>query len=131
MEKTSDLICTYVFKRIIDFNSNYKDLVTETVKILKNEVCESNNCDTFESTVHRDFIVIRCNDENVIKQFERVLIRDLPENILICAHYTENPISYEDIRRFQKHLNLPLGKLIFQSIQVIYCFIKLKCGIRL
>lgn len=129
MEKTSDLICTYVFKRIIHFNSNYKDLVTKTVKMLKNEVCESNNCDTFESTVHRDFIVIHCNDENIIKQFERVLIRDLPENTLICPHYIENPISFEDIRGFQKHLNLPLGKLIFQSIQVIYCFIKLKCGI--
>lgn len=119
MENTSDLMSVYVFKRIIYFNSNYKHLVTKTVQIIKDEIFVKNNCSPLEYIFSGDSVRIFCDDESIIKQFEQLLIRKLPDNILIYPHYTVNPVSFEDIRRFQNHTHLPLGQHIFQAIQVI------------
>lgn len=122
MEKPSDLMFTYVFKRIIYFNSDCKDVVTKTVKLIKDEIFATNGCDTYELFVYKDTIRIYCNNESVVKQFERCLIKNLPNNTLIYPHYTKNPVNFEDIRMFQKHQHLRLGQLISQAVQVIELF---------
>lgn len=119
MEKPFDLMFTHVFKRIIYFNHNCQDVVTKTVKLIKDEILATNSsCDTYEFFVYKDTIRIYCNNESVIKQLERCLIKNLPSNILIYPHYTENPVNFKDIRTFQKHQHLRLGQLIFQAVQV-------------
>lgn len=125
MEKTSDLMSMYVFKRVIYFNSDYQSLITKTVQTLKKEIFTKNGCDTLEYIFYKDFFRIFCNNENVIKQFERLLIKQLPDNVLIYPHYTVNPVSFEDIRTFKKHMHLPLGQLIFEAVQVIILFNKI------
>jgi len=118
MDTTPDSVFNYVFKRIIYFNSNCKDLVIKTLKVIKDEILKTNSCDTFECIVYIDSFGIYCNNENVINQFERFLVSKLPENTLIYPHYTVNSVNFEDIWRFQTHTHLPLGRCILEAIQV-------------
>jgi hypothetical protein len=119
MDNTSGMVLKYVYKRIIYFNSNCKDLIIRTIKIINNEILSSNNCDKLEFIIYTDSFGIYCNDENIIKQCERFLISTLPENTLVYPHHTVNSINFEDILRFQTQTHLTLGKSIFQAIQVI------------
>jgi len=96
--------------------------VTKTVKLIKDEISATNSCDTYEFFVYKDTIRIYCNNESVVKQLERCLIKNLPNNTLIYPHYTESPVNFEDIRKFQKHQHLRLGQLISQAVQVIKLF---------
>ncbi|XP_015368637.1 PREDICTED: FAD synthase-like isoform X2 [Diuraphis noxia] len=66
-----------------------------------------------------DSFGIFCNNENIINQIERFLVSKLPDNTLIYPHYTVNAVNFEDIKRFQTHTNLPLGRCIKEAIQVI------------
>lgn len=118
MDKTSDMMLTHVYKRIIYFDPDSKDLVTKVVKVVKDEILTTNNYDTFELIVFIDSIGISCNDENIIKQIEQLIISKLPDNILVYPHYTTNLVNFEDIRKFQSQAHLPLGQCIVQSIQV-------------
>lgn len=119
MENSSDVMFKYVFKRIIYFNPDYKDVVIRTTKIIKDEILKTNSCHKFECIIYMDSIGIYCNIENVIKQFERFLISKLPDNSLIYPHYTVHSINFEDIRRFQTHTHLPLGQFIDEAIKVL------------
>jgi len=119
MEKTSNLVFNYVFKRIIYFKADCKDLIMNTVKVIKDEIHTTNSCDTFEYIVYIDSIGIYCNSESIIKQIERFLISKLPDDIIIYPHYTVNSVNFEEIRNFQKNTHVILGQLIFQAIQVI------------
>ncbi|KAF0751481.1 FAD synthase-like [Aphis craccivora] len=119
MENTSDLGFKYVFKRIIYFNSDCKDLIIETLKVIKDEILKTNSCDTFDCIVYIDSFGIYCNSEKVINQFERFLVSKLPDNTLIYPHYIVNSVNFEEIRKFQKHTHLPLGRCIIEGIQVI------------
>jgi len=119
MEKTSEMMLKYVFKRIIYFNSDFKDVIIETTKVIKDEILTVNGSNSFEYVIYMDSIRIYCNNENVIKLFERFLISKLPDNTLIHPHYTVNSINFEDIRQFQTHTDLPLSQLISQGIQVL------------
>lgn len=120
MEETSNLMsCKYVFKRIIYFHSNYKDIIIKTVKVIKDDLLTTNSYNTLECIIYLDSIGIYSNNETLIKLFERFLISKLPDNILIYPHYTVNPIRLEDISNFQNHKDLPLGQCIIQAIQVI------------
>lgn len=126
MENTPDLGFKYVFKRIIYFNSDCKDLIIKTLKVIKDEILKINSCDTFDCIVYIDSFRIYCNNENVINQFERFLVSKLPDNTLIYPHYTVNTVNFEEIRKFQKHTLLPLGRCIIEAIQVhSYIFIKM------
>lgn len=122
MENTSDMVLKYVYKRIIYFHSDCKDLIVKTIKIINNEILPTNSCDKFEFIVCTDYFEMYCNNESIIKQCERFLISTLPDNTLIYPHYTVNSINFEDITRFQTLTHLPLGKSIFQAIQVIVLF---------
>jgi len=119
MEKTSDMMFKYAFKRIIYFNSDFKDVIIETIKVIKDQILTVNSSDTFECVVYMNSIRINCDDEYVIKLFERFLISKLPDNILIYPHYTVNLVNFEDIREFQTRTDLPLGRFIYQAIQVL------------
>lgn len=118
MEKTSDLMLKYLFKRIIYFNSDFKDLITKTVNVVKDEISKTNGYDTFECSIYLDSIGIYSNNENIIKQFEQFLISKLPNDVLIYPHYTVHSVNFEDIRRFQTHTHLVLGQCIYQAIKV-------------
>lgn len=118
MDKTSDLMSKFVFKRIIYFDFNCRDLIIKTVKVIKDELLTANSRDTLECIVCTDSIVINCNCENAIKEFERFLIYKLPSNVLIYPHYTVNSVNFDDICRFQVHTNVRLGQCIIQAIQV-------------
>lgn len=118
METTSDPVFKYVFRRIIYFNSNRKDLIIKTLKVIRDEILKTNSCDTFECIVYTDSFGIYCNNENVINQIEQFLVSKLPDNTLIYPHYTVNSVNFEDIKRFQTHTNLPLGRCIKEAIQV-------------
>lgn len=122
MDKTFDLKSEFVFKRIIYFNFNYRDLIVKTVKVIKDELMTANSRNALECSVCTDSIVINCNYECAIKEFERFLIYKLPSNVLIYPHYTVNSVNFEDIRRFQVHKNVPLGQCIVQAIQVSILF---------
>lgn len=119
MDNMSDMVFKYIYKRIIYFNSNYKDLIIKTIKILKDDILSSNSCDKLEFIIYIDSFGIYCNDENIIKQCERFLISTLPENTLVYPHHTVNSINFEEIMKFQTQTHLTLGKSIFQAIQVI------------
>lgn len=119
MEKTSGMMFKYMFKRIIYFNCGCKDIIIKTVKAIKEEISTINNHDTFECIIYKDFIEIYCNNENIIKMFERLLISKLPNNTLVYPHNTVHSVNFEDIRKFQEHSHLLLGQCIFQAIQVI------------
>lgn len=125
MEKTSNMMFKYIFKRIIYFNCDCKDLIIQTVKLIKEEISTINSHDTFECIIYKDFIEIYCNNENVIKKFERFLISKLPNNTLVYPHHTEHLVNFENIRSFQEHSHLILGKCISQAIQVIIVLLKL------
>lgn len=118
MEKTSDLVFKYVFKRIIYFNSDHKDLIIKTLKVIKDEISTTNSCDSFECIIYKDNIEIYCNDENLIKEFEKFLICKLPDDTLVYPHFTEHPVNFDDIQRFQTFTQQPLGQCICQAIQV-------------
>lgn len=118
MEKTSDMMLNYLFKRIIYFNSNFNDLITKTVNVIKDEISKTNGYDTFECIIYLDSIGIYSNNENIIKQFEQFLISKLPNDVLVYPHYTVHSVNFEDIRRFQTHTHLVLGQRIFQAIKV-------------
>lgn len=122
MEKIPDSGSKHVFKRIIYFNSNCKDLIIKTLKVIKDEILKTNSCDTFECIVYIDSFGIYCNNEKIINQFERLIINKLPDNTLIYPHYTVNLVNFEDIRRFQTHTHLPLGRCILEAIQVVVTF---------
>lgn len=119
MEKTSGMMLNYVYKRIIYFNSDWKDLVVKIVKIVEDEILSINSCDSFECVVYSDSIGIYCNNEKTIKRIEALLISKLPDNILIFPHYSKNSVNFEDIRKFKAYTHLPLGQCINQAIQVI------------
>lgn len=114
MEKTSDL----VFKRIIYFNSDHKDFIIKTMKVIEDEISTTNSCDSFKSIIYKDNIKIYCNDESLIKQFEKFLICKLPDDMLVYPHFTEHPVNFDDIQRFQTLTQQPLGQCICQAIQV-------------
>lgn len=124
MEKTSDMMFKYVFKRIIYFNLDFKSMIVETTKVIKDEILTVNSYDTFECIVCMDSIRFYCNSENVIKIFERFLISKLPDNILIYPHYTVHSVNFEDITKFQIHSDVPLSQFICQAIQVLFYFTK-------
>ncbi|VVC39744.1 Rossmann-like alpha/beta/alpha sandwich fold,Phosphoadenosine phosphosulphate reductase [Cinara cedri] len=119
MEKTSDLMLKYVFKRIIYFINDFKDLINKTVTVIKDDISKTNGCGKFECIVYLNSIGIYSNSENIIKQFEQHLISKLPNDILVYPHYTAHPVNFEDIRNFQTHTHLLLGQHIFQAIKVI------------
>lgn len=121
-ENTSDMVLKYVYKRIIYFNSDCKDLIINTIKIIKDEIVPTNSCDKFEFIVYADSFGIYCNNENVIKQCEQFLISTLPDNTLIYPHYTVNSINFEHIMMFKTLTHLPLGESIFLATQVIISF---------
>lgn len=123
MESTSNIMFKYVFKRIIYFNPDYKDVVIKIAKLIKDEMLTTNSCDAFECIIYIDYIGISCNNENVIKQFERFLISKLPDNTLIYPHFTVHSVNFEDIRKFQIHTHLPLGQFIGEAIQVLTNYI--------
>lgn len=123
MEETNKFTLKFIFKRIFYFHSNYKDIIIENVKLIKDEILTTNSCSPLECIVYIDFFGIYCNNETVIKLFERTLISKLPDNILLYPHYIVYPVNLEDIRKFQIHTDLPLGQCIFQAIKVILVLI--------